>query len=185
MNFEMSFWCLRFDQKTKNFLRDFFPSLLKEVEQGKVAFVLNYLIIIQLGTFLFFSFRISIMTKIKTLKFSISHFVFSHRNKHLRTLNNLLDMATGYANCSLGCDDLQHILNHPITIKSVMRIAPGIKTQIAKSLLLGSIFGFFCIFLGFLCLFGFGFWLSVPFFRCVFFSLFGTVLKPSKERMFS
>ena len=107
-------------------------------------------------SFLIFSFRISITTKIKTLKFSILHFVFfSHPNKHLHTLNNLLDMATGYANCSLGCDDLQHILNHPITIKSVMRIAPGIKTPIAKSLLLGSIFGCFCAFLAFFCLFGY------------------------------
>ena len=139
-------------KKPTNFLKDFFPSL------GwirKSALFLNYLKIIQLGTFLIFSFRISITTKIITLKFSISHFVFSHWNKHLRTLINLLDMATGYANCVLGsdgCNDLQHILKRPRR-QSVKRIAPVIKTPITKSLYLESIFGCFCAFLAICALF--------------------------------
>ena len=113
----------------------------------------RYLKTIQLGTFLIFFFRISTTTKRKALKFSILHFVFRHRNKHLHTLNNLLDMATGYANCVLGsngCDDLQHILKHPRTIQSVKRIAPGIKSPITKSLYLESIFGCFWVFCAFL-----------------------------------
>ena len=119
------------------------------------------------------------------------------RNKHLHTLNNLLDMATGYANCVLGsdgCDDLQHILTSPRTIQSVKRTAPVNKTPITELVSLESIFGCFCAFLAvfvpfwlFFEPFGYvlPFWLSVPFFKCVFFSLFGTVLKPSKERMFN
>jgi hypothetical protein len=149
----------------------------------------RYLKIIQLGTSLIFFFRISITTKIKALKFSILHFVFRHRNKHLHTLNNLLDMATGYANCVLGsdgCDALQHTLTIPRTIQSVKRIAPVNKTPITELVSLESIFVCFCSFFGFFC----AFWLCFaflgylcPFFRCVFFSLFGTVLKPLKDRM--
>ena len=82
------------------------------------------------------------------MEFSISYFVFSHRlmqrNKHLHTLNNLLDMATGYANCVLGsdgCDDLQHILTSPRTIQSVKRTAPVNKTPITELVSLESIFG--------------------------------------------
>ena len=93
------------------------------------------------------------------------------QNKHLHTLNNLLDMATGYANCILGsdgCDDLLHILKRPRTIQSVKRIAPVIKTPITNS----SIFGCLCAFLVFFCAF-------LPFFRCFFFSLFGPISKNS------
>merc|ERR1739838_1129509 len=96
------------------------------------------------------------------------------------SLNNLLDMATGYANCVLGSDGsrdcLQHILTSPRTIKSVKRIAPVIKTPITELVSLESIFGCFCAFLAFFVSFAFflPFLVSVPFFRCVFFSLFGT-----------
>ena len=125
----------------------------------------------KLGTFLISSFRISITTKIKTLKFSILHFVFfSHQNKHLHTLNNLLDMATGYANCVLGSDGsrdcLQHILTSPRTIKSVKRTAPVIKTPITELVSLESIFGcFFAFWAFFVCLLALFclFWYLCPF----------------------
>ena len=99
------------------------------------------------------------------------------QNKHLHTLNNLLDMATGYANCVLGsdgCDDLQHILTSPRTIQSVKRTAPVNKTPITELVSLESIFGCFCAFLAFFVPFGYvlPFWLSVPFFQmCLLFTL--------------
>ena len=98
-------------------------------------------------------------------------------------------MATGYANCVLGsdgCDLLQHILTSPRTIQSVKRIAPVNKTPITELVSLESIFlAVFVPFWPFFVPFGYflPLWaICILFFRCVFFSLFGTVLKPSKER---
>ena len=143
------------------------------------AYAVRYLKTIQLGTFLIFFFRISTTTKRKALKFSILHFVFRHRNKHLHTLNNLLDMATGYANCVLGsdgCDALQHTLTIPRTIQSVKRIAPVNKTPITELVSLESIFGCFCAFLAVFV----PFWLFCAFWLCfAFLAMFALFLDAS------